>query len=81
MTGTWQEVETFGGDKSYESPVFTYDGAATIYLNPEDGEGAGITLRVASDIRASASVHLTIAETRELANWLMRGAQAVEDEL
>jgi hypothetical protein len=73
----WQEVETFGGDESYESPVFTYDGAATIYLNPSDCDGAAITLRVASGLRDAASVHLTVEETRELANWLLRAAKVM----
>lgn len=79
MTGPWQVVETFGGDRSYESPVLTFDGAVTIYLNPEDAEGAALTLRVASDLREAASVHLTIEEADALTRWLRQAIDDLDD--
>lgn len=79
--GEWAIVETFGGDKSFESPVLTYDGAITIYLNPYDSEGAAITLKVASDLRHWASVALTVEDASELAEWLQRAASEVHEEV
>ena len=81
MTADWQKAERFSGDESYLSPIFMYGGGAEIFLNPDDGEGAALTLRIASDIRASAAIDLTIAEARSLAEWLTLAAQEMEDEL
>ena len=74
----WQEAETFAGDRSFESPVFTYDGAATIFLNVGDFEGAAISLRMASGIRDSVCVDLTLDEAKTFAAWLLRAVMEIE---